>query len=399
MKRVFLLTALIVLVLTSQAFGLYSIMDHFAVETVLNKPEITSNMDAVKHADNVVAKENTVTYRSNFDNRIAVILMEIDDDIGLKGLSVRLQMPIEEKVTPHVYSTAKVKNASMDDAGQDFLKSLGYDVKDTRDNVVGDFPDEPTMGEKPVQRPGDEMPVSDGRAVDVGAPEPLDEEVSVMPMPVIDRDNVDAIDPVDISVVWVRSILLQKGNIMWTIVQYQSADGDGVEFILNIANAETISDEARKDFQKMLSFYGFDRNTLNELDENMSVMRSVDFALDSNINRDKFDLKSAMKTELEWLKANGIVVGITAQDINDISSISEAGMAGWNSRTVYSKGSWLPYYKTEDPLLIRILLEDAIAPGAVDTMEIPDGEVALPTASVSPTSKYITKWGKIKSGI
>ena len=218
MKRAFLLTTLVVLVLTSQAFGLYSIMDHFAVETVLNKPEITSNMDAVKHADNVVSTENTVTYRSNFDNRIAVILMEIDDDIGLKGLSVRLQMPIEEKVTPHVYSTAKVKNASMDDAGQDFLKSLGYDVKDTRDNVVGDVPDEPPVGEKPVERPGDEMPVSDGRAVDVGIPEPLDEEVSVIPMPVIDGDDVNAIDPVDISVLWVWSILLQKGNIMWTIV-------------------------------------------------------------------------------------------------------------------------------------------------------------------------------------
>ncbi len=397
MKRVFLLTTLIVLVLTSQAFGLYSIMDHFAVETVLNKPEIVSNMDFLKHADNVVTTKYSVTYRSNFDERIAVILMEIDEDIGLKGLSVRLQMPIKENVTPHVYSTAKVKNARIDDAGQGFLKSLGYEVKDTRDNVVGDIQDEPSVGEKPVERPGDEVPVSDGETIDMLVPEPLDDEPSVIA--VNDRDDGDAVDPVDISVVWVWSILLQKGNIMWTIVQYQSADGDGVEFILNIADAETISDEAREDFQKMLSFYGFDRNALNELDENMSIMKSVDLVPDEDIDRDEFDLKSAMKTELEWLNANGIVVGITERDINGISSVAKAGMAGWNSRIVHSQGSWLPYYQTDDPLLIRILLENATDPGAVDIMEIPKGAVAIPTASVSPTGKYITKWGKIKSGI
>ena len=388
MKKAFFPSILILLVLTSQAFALYSIMDHFAAEAVLNKPEIVSNMDFLKHADNVVAKENTITYRSSFDNLLAVILTEVSEETGLNGLSVRLQMPVKENVTPHVYSMAKVRDATIDDIGEDFLESLGYEVE----VVIDEGRDE-----KPVERPGYEVPVSDGGAVDIGLlPEPLDEEVSVIA--VNDADTaVDAVAPVDVGILHTQITLLNKGNVSWSIAQYEDVYGSGVDFILNITDAETMSNAVREDFQKMLSFYGFDRNALNELDENMSVMRAVDLVPDSDMDRDKFDFKSAMKADLEWLKANGIIVGITEQDIAEISGISEAGMAGWNSRIIYSEGSWLPYYKSDDPNLIRILFEDTVDPGAVDTVEVPDGMVVLPAASVSPTGKYITKWGKIKS--
>ncbi len=122
MKRMFFLSTLIMLALTSQAFALYSIMDHFAVEAVLNRPDITSNLDFMKHADNTIAREERVTYRSNFDNRIAVILGEIHQGELLNGLSIRLQMPIKENIIPHVYSVVKIRDARIDDVGQGFLE-------------------------------------------------------------------------------------------------------------------------------------------------------------------------------------------------------------------------------------------------------------------------------------
>ncbi len=205
-----------------------------------------------------------------------------------------------------------------------------------------------------------------------------------------DSDGVPSVEP---DSIWTQSILLSKGDVRWTIAHYTSADGDSVDFLLNIANADTISDEIKQDLQKMVEFFGLDESALIQLDKNMAVVQVMTLIAE----RSDYDFQSAMRSELGWLQDNGIIAGITERDIADIASLTKPGSAGWNSRIIYSEDSWRPYYDTDDPDLIRLLFEDASPPEIMETLKMPDGDVAFSTASVTPGGKSITKWGKIKT--
>jgi len=47
---------------------------------------------------------------------------------------------------------------------------------------------------------------------------------------------------------------------------------------------------------------------------------------------DDFDFGTAMKTELGYLRDDGMVVGLTDEDVDEIASASVRGTAGFNSR-------------------------------------------------------------------
>ena len=385
MKRILLFSTLAALILTSQALPMIRVMDIFAVEVLLNKEGIIHNVDFLEHAENVMVKEGITTYRSSSNDGVVVTLEPIRAGEGPGGLDVRLQIPVKEEVIPHVQSIAEIREAKIKDVGQDVLESMGYAVNSVGMGVI-DPREEPVDG-----RPVDEEPLVFDGAVDKGEPEPGDEVDAVVAEP--EGDTADERPPAKDDVIWTQTILLSKANVRWSIIQYDNADGSAVDFILNIANAETISNEVKKDFQEMAALYGFDVRVLSQLEENLSVMRSVSLAPDIDIRGDGFDFQSAMEAELKWLRANGIVMGITDRDIADISSISKPGMAGWNSRIVHWEGRWIPYYETRDPKLIRTLEGTEVS-----EVGVPEGAVDLAVTSVSPNSKSITKWGRVKSG-
>ena len=389
MKKMFFLSTLVMLVFASQSFALYNLMDHYAAEVLLNKEGIEHNLDFMKSAANVDVQENKVTYRSSYDGDIAVILESVNHDDGLVGLSVRLQLPLKEEVTPHVRSVVKFKGATLDDAGVDFLESLGYKVTFLGMGLIEDPPDE----EPELERPVDILPVDEkvdhlvDTPPDRGVPEPVNGDEVV----IADRDDSDTVPSVEPYSISDTSILLSKGDVRWTIFRYTTADGDSVDFMLNIANADTISDEVKQDLQKMVEFFGLDESAMSQLDENMSVMHAVSLIAEKG----EYDFASAMKAELTWLQENGIIVGITQRDIADIASLTKPGSAGWNSRIVYSEGRWFPYYETNDAKIIRTIMEGAEADAP--TVGVPEEMVSFSTTSVSSSGKAITQWGKIKS--
>jgi hypothetical protein len=382
MKKLFILSILTVFVFASQALSLINLMDPYATEALLNRDDITYNLEFMKAADNISARDGIFLYRSHYDDQLGVTLEDIDHGNILKGLDIRIQMPLEEKVMYTVRSKAKLEGASIDDPGVDFLKSLGYDVHVVNMGVADE--DDP-----PVDRPRPE-PVL-----------PRDEE----PKPVDGiADNsapIEIVDPVDTPVVdtgpmWTQSILLSRDEVRITILDYESEDGVAAEIILNVGNSQAIGAQVKKDISRMADFYSFAEGAIDQLEENISVMEYIHLVEPVNINAEEFDFHKAMKTELEWLRDNGVVAGLTDQDIADISAIAKAGMAGWNARIVHSDGRWFPYYETADPILIETLKEGG-EPPTID-MDMPDGVAEFSTASVSPADKSITKWGKIKTG-
>jgi hypothetical protein len=80
-----------------------------------------------------------------------------------------------------------------------------------------------------------------------------------------------------------------------------------------------------------------------------------------------FDFNNAIKVELEWLRDNKVIYGLSDSDIKQISKIAKAGLAGHNSRVVWEDG-WKPYHKTKNPTLIR-----AIDCGGFSADKLPEG--------------------------
>ena len=70
-----------------------------------------------------------------------------------------------------------------------------------------------------------------------------------------------------------------------------------------------------------------------EVDGQIDLVPAVD------IDKDEFDFQTAMKVELEWLRKNMIIVGITDADIKIISEKAKVGTSSWNSRIVYEEGN------------------------------------------------------------
>lgn len=121
--------------------------------------------------------------------------------------------------------------------------------------------------------------------------------------------------------------------------------------------------------------------------ENGKLVEAVD------IKAKEFDFKTAMKVELEWLRASGVIKGITDEDIKGISEAVKAGTAGWNSRVVFDGGRWQPYCETKNPLLLRVKGDGC---GGFVLERMPKGMIALNVSGLSPTDKLATIWGRCK---
>lgn len=126
--------------------------------------------------------------------------------------------------------------------------------------------------------------------------------------------------------------------------------------------------------------------------ETVEVDGQTDLAPAVDIDKDEFDFQTAMEVELEWLRKNMIIAGITDDDITMIAEKAKAGASGWNSRIIYEEGNWLIYSDTNNPLLFR----DADC-GGFNLDNVPKGQIVLPGGTaVNRNGKLSVTWGMLK---
>lgn len=107
-----------------------------------------------------------------------------------------------------------------------------------------------------------------------------------------------------------------------------------------------------------------------------------------------FPFGTALRIELEWLSEQRILFGLDETDLTALAEQAKAGLAGWNSRLVYSQGKWVPYYDSEAPVLLR---EKAFGCGNFDLGIIPEGRIQLGNAAaVRSLNKLAVTWGDLK---
>ena len=330
MKKIILFSALLVLVFVSQSYPCFNPMDPFATEVVLNKPDITYDLGFIKKADNVFIDNGTFTYRSRFDSRVAAILSEVSSEIGngdvLKGLSVKLQIPVKRDVIPYITSNTLLKGASIKNVDVPFLKSLGYSVtflKVAKANIIT-----------------------------------LEKDKTII--------NVD------------DSPLAGEGNVAINV---------------SVMDTESLNDQIKSDLKAIITSLGLDERVFDELETNVIKSNNETLVESVDVKKDEFDFKSAIETELDWLRENRVITGITGDDITEISEKSKAGAAGWNSRIIYEE-KWLLFSNYSNGVFIN--RENC---GGFEPVILPDGGIAIHVTGVDPRSKVATRWSEIKTSI
>ncbi|MBD3184828.1 hypothetical protein GF312_21275 [Candidatus Poribacteria bacterium] len=350
MRKLFVLIISILMALTIQAFACFNPTDIFATEVVLNKPGINYDLTLIKAADNVTSKDGTYSYRSHYDSRVAVILEEINEGepVNLKGLSVRVQIPTRETRRVNIVASVEfeLEGLIVDNLDKDLLTSLGYSI-DVDDMEIF-RPEEP-------------------------------------------GDIEDPISPIN------NAVFLEKDNILISMMDIVVSDRNKVIARFEVIDQREIGEQQVNEFGHILKSFGVDESVIGQMSESIEKYENQDLAEAVDLDKESFDFKSALRTELDWLNINEIIKGIEREDITAIADIAEAGYAGWNSRIVYDSGKWIPYVQTDNPTVFRS--QDC---GGFDPEILPwnNESIILPApSSVSPEAKAVMTWSSIKNGM
>jgi predicted transcriptional regulator len=120
-----------------------------------------------------------------------------------------------------------------------------------------------------------------------------------------------------------------------------------------------IDQNSEQDMKDMLNFLSIDHNEWEIANRTTPTFFDVILEPVQSIDPYTFDWSFAMETELNWLEEKAIISGLTISDTTQISDEVGPTLTGTHYRIVYEKGIWLPYYKTDYPIIRDWLGESA----------------------------------------
>ena len=163
-------------------------------------------------------------------------------------------------------------------------------------------------------------------------------------------------------------------------------------------NATSLSAGAKDEITDVLVAIRFfeSTDTINDTAIVSDIREWDDLESAIDVAADDFDFSAAMKTELEHLIDDGVIMGLTDRDVDEIGSASVCGTAVFNSRIVYEAGVWIAYHETENPVQL-LKLADC---GGFSITELPGGSASsVPTESTThaptPTVPAFTAFAAI----
>ncbi|MGB9597058.1 MAG: hypothetical protein ACPL7B_12320 [Candidatus Poribacteria bacterium] len=330
MKRIDIALIIFSFIFTYSSLACVDPLDRFATEVILNKPNINYNLKPIEDAKNVIIEDGVIIYRSHFDKRIAVMLSKINADLGEGNI----------------------------------LKGLSVKIQIPTKTVIIPY-------------------IASGLFIDYTSLNQID---------VLFINSLGY----EVTVEWMESqtnLYMKKGNVIFNMSQFLKVGERKLAISLVVANAEFLTDEIKSELGKIIKSLELDERVLKELEINLYKYTEGNLVEAVDIKRNEFDFKSAMKTELDWLKSNNIINGLGDDDIKVISELSEVGISGWNSRIIYAKQRWLPFYESG----YGMIRDGGEGCGAFEPSRLPEGELNFSSEITNLDNKIVTKWGEIKS--
>ncbi|WP_042697439.1 CGP-CTERM-anchored Cys-rich protein [Thermococcus sp. PK] len=374
MRKEFVLISLLIFVPLASAC--YNPMDSLAVEVRLNRPGIYYDLTPLKNAENVIIDDGSIIYRSHYDERVAVILKEVNS-----SLWIRIQIPAKSFESTYAHASFEspllISNESFER-----IKALGWEVKNytfKKESLYIQI--SPKNGDE--CRRDSECAVG-GCSGEVCTTKDLAREIVT---PCVYKEWYGCLR--------LTSCGCYNGFCTW---------------------------KPNPDFEKCLKEHGIDPSKVIKLplaevyiadygkekpsEEDIGELRELFEVLGISCAFDKLQFKSgtidtpvgiidpysfnfseALRVELEWLRENGIIA-VGDEDISAIVEVAEKGKSGYNSHIGwYEKGgkySWIAYDESDNPLLLRCV-------GQPFELKLPSGQVELSqTTTQSDTTSQQT---------
>ena len=171
---------------------------------------------------------------------------------------------------------------------------------------------------------------------------------------------------VEVSLIEAKKGSLETGSVEISIFSRAS---EGSLFSVAIRN-KNLTDDLMRELKIIATSAGITEHEWSNAKIETKTVHDVDLRV-SNDSLENFDFKTAIRVELMWLENNGIISGLADSDIQQISQLAKAGLAGHNSRLVWENG-WKPYYETSSPLLIK-----GINCEGLSAENLPEGELTI----------------------
>lgn len=330
MKRVVFSSIILSFVLILSSLSCFDPLDHFAAEVVLSKPDISYNLMPIEKANNVIIEDGVIVYRSHFDKQVAVMLEEIKADLSDGNI----------------------------------LKGLSVRIQIPAKNIIASN-------------------ITSGLLTESTSIKQIDKPFIESLRYSITIENTE----------FQTNVYMKKDNVILNMSQFLKVGEKKLAISLVVMDAESLNDKIKSELGQIIQSLGFDERILTELESSLTKYTTENLVEAINIKKEEFDFESAMKTELDWLRSNSLIVGIADEDTQRIAEISEAGIAGWNSRIIYAKGKWQPFFDSG----FGMLRDGGANCGGFEPKKIPDGELELEKTAIKQIPKAVTKWGEIKS--
>jgi len=356
------------------ASACYNPMDSLAVEVHLNKPGIYYDFTPLKNAENVIIDDGSIIYRSHYDERVGVILREINS-----SLWVRIQIPAKSFESAYAYASFEspllISNESFE-----LIKALGWEVKNytfKKESLYIQI--SPKNGDE--CRRDSECAVG-GCSGEVCTTKDLAREIVT---PCVYKGWYGCLRLTSCGCyngfcTWkpnpdFEKCLKEHGIDPSKIIKLPLAEVYIADYGKEKPNEEDIS-ELRELFEVL---------GISCVLDNLQFKTEITNSPEGVIDPYSFNFGKALEVELKWLRENGIIA-VGDEDISAIVNVAERGKAGQNSHIGWYRKNgvytWIPYDESDKPLLVK-----CVSPPF--NISIPKGEIVLKSSS-TPTESSST---------
>ncbi len=365
-----------ILILSGTASACVNPTDSFATEVLLNKPGVSYNLAGMIESDDVIVKTKEVPIRKTGHTEgvptpQAIMIPENNSTVMTGTISAGEPVETRTELDRIIYRSHHNPNVAV---------ILSEDCS----YIEGEWDDARHISVKiqiPTKDVHRSMPyIGIGLTKDVYTAA-LDIEACADPGWDFEVSGSGSWTTDDGERRTMRSYLLRKGDIRINAMPADRTSLEETVVSVTVNNATSLSEGAKDEITDVLVAIGFFEST--DIIDDTAIASNIrewdDLESAIGVAADDFDFGYAMKTELERLIDDGMIVGLTGGDVDEIASASVRGAAGYNSRIVYEDGEWIPYRETGNPVLMKI--SDC---GGFSITELPGGLASsVPTESTT----------------
>ncbi|MFQ6135267.1 MAG: hypothetical protein ACE5KU_05575, partial [Nitrososphaerales archaeon] len=137
---------------------------------------------------------------------------------------------------------------------------------------------------------------------------------------------------------------LTKGNLKVTLIPYKNETVPDTYIRIEAQNTTVLSEQNRTELSQIFDAIGYPKSFetfIKGLEVKSLTRTTEDLASALDVSEQKFKWSEAMKIELEWLRRNRVIRGLTDGDIETLSALAPYAWGEHNFKARWYKDGWV----------------------------------------------------------